>query len=202
MDTYAETRKPKGKEVIHGANPSAVARIDKYKHQVELAPIEGGCKAARLTMPPWPGSNVSCQSPRAFLPPNPKWICFTKENLSAGLDVSIMVITVGGQRWIALNLAFLGKGQRPFCFLPVAMIYRKAAALAFNHFPTHPSLACPPPCHILYFAHSLPRDKREAILKKGRWTENVAGPRGWVCLWGLLCPGLDGGLLGFQECSM
>ena len=67
MDTYAETRKPKGKEVIHGGNPRAVARID--KHQVELAPIEGGCKAARLTMPPWPGSNVSCQSPQAFLPP-------------------------------------------------------------------------------------------------------------------------------------
>ena len=72
MDTYAETRKPKGKEVIHGGNPRAVARIDKHKHQVELAPIEGGCKAARLTMPPWPGSNVSCQSPQAFLPPQPQ----------------------------------------------------------------------------------------------------------------------------------
>ena len=46
-------------------------RVRKYHHAAELAPMEACCRAGRLTMPPLPGSNVSCQSPQAFLPPTP-----------------------------------------------------------------------------------------------------------------------------------
>ena len=121
------------------------------------------------------------KAPRPFSP-QPWWICRTKENASR-LKVSIMVITVCSQCWIALNLAFLGKGQRPFCFLPVAMIYRKAA-LAFNHFPTHPTLAQPYP-H-LYFAHPPWQDRGLFEKRSLNWIcLAAAGPAGWVWVWGM-----------------
>ena len=108
--------------------------------------MEGCCKASRLTMPPLPGSNVSCQSPQAFLPPNPNGFAGQKK-ISAGsmFKVSIMVITVC-RRQPMLNcseLGLLGKRAAPILLFAGCHDLSQSCS-GLQPFP-HSSNPCQPP---------------------------------------------------------
>ena len=108
--------------------------------------MEGCCKASRLTMPPLPGSNVSCQSPQAFLPPNPNGFARQKK-IPAGsmFKDSIMAITVW-RRQPMLNcseLGLLGKRAAPILLFAGCHDLSQSCS-GLQPFPDSSNPCCPP----------------------------------------------------------
>ena len=123
--------------------------------------MEGCCKASRLTMPPLPGSNVSCQSPQAFLPPNPNGFARQKK-IPAGsmFKDSIMAITVW-RRQPMLNcseLGLLGKRAAPILLFAGCHDLSQSCS-GLQPFPDSSDPCLPTSSTCLYFAKP-PSDRR------------------------------------------
>ena len=173
--------------------------------------MEGCCKASRLTMPPLPGSNVSCQSPWAFLPPNPNGFARQKK-IPAGsmFKDSIMAITVW-RRQPMLNcseLGLLGKRAAPILLFAGCHDLSQSCS-GLQPFPDSSNPCLPKPIPHLPPAYILPSHPETGGLFEKRslnWMCLAAGPAGWVWVWGMrlrtLVSGGLGGQVGFEECWM